>query len=43
MRHWSMTALEMILWPIVFVAKLIWTVVKWTVYAILEFFSWVDG
>ena len=35
-------ALEVILWPFVFVAKVIWTAVKWSLYILGEAIAYFD-
>jgi len=41
MQHWTLTVLEVILWPFVFVAKIIWTAIKWILYILGELFGYM--
>ena len=42
MPNWATTVIEVILWPIVFVAKLIWTAIKWILFIIGEMIGYLD-
>lgn len=42
MQHRTLIIVEVILWPFVFVAKLIWTAFRWILFAIGEIIGYLD-